>query len=348
MRHLLQKLEQIRAKPDCRTFILADAKDPDMTWGIPSFGESHASQAGAEGKDQPQGFRSAREFLEETRSVVRQGVIDIMLASVSTMDALAHRERLFEVSEVTPAVRINDTTDIWCQRGTRYRRSPSAPFSTAYIEEAQFGNLTASRAGAPVVNLGLYSMTFNNDLEADLRTLTAFRQFRAEAARLGFRYFLEVFAPNWAETGLSAGQVPDFVNDQITRTLAGVPSSGRPLFLKIPYFGPGPLEDLVAYDPSVVVGVLGGSSGTTYDAFKLLAEAQKYGARAALFGRKIKASEQPLVFIQMLRSIADGDLGPEEAVRAYHGELDKEGIPPKRPLEEDLRLTAAEMSYISA
>src|SRR5271163_1612883 len=335
---LYAKLAAIRANPSGRTFILADARDADMAWGIPSFGKTRSGQ----------GFRSAPAFHEEIRAVVHQGFVDVLLASASTLDTLAHKERLFESSHVTPAVRINDATDIWCQRGARYSESPSVPFATAYIQEAQFGSLTASREGTPVVNLGLYSMTFNNDLEADLRSLTAFRAFRAEAEKCGFRYFLEVFAPNSPNTGLSPEEVPAFVNDQIVRTLAGVPSSGRPLFLKIPYFGPRPLEELVAYDPSVVVGILGGSSGTTYDAFKLLAEGRKYGARVALFGRRIKDSEHPLTFIHMLRAIADGEIKPEEAVRNYHSELGKHGIRPKHRLEEDLLLTASEITYSSA
>jgi hypothetical protein len=335
---LFAKLAEIRANPLAGTFILADARDADMAWGIPCFGKARSGH----------GFRSAPAFLEEIRAVVAQGFVDVLLASASTMDTLAHKERLFEGSHVTPAVRINDATDIWLQRGARYCESPSAPFATAYIQEAQFGSLTAPRQGSPVVNLGLYSMTFNNDLEADLRTLRAFREFRAEAEKCGFHYFLEVFAPNSPLTGLSSEQVPAFVNDQIVRTLAGVPSSGRPLFLKIPYFGPGPLEELVAYDPSVVVGILGGSSGTTYDAFKLLAEARNHGARVALFGRRIKDSEHPLEFIRMLRLIADGEIKPEEAVKSYHRELEKQSIRPKHRLEEDLLLTPSETSYSSA
>jgi len=325
MDRLFAKLALIHSHPAERTFLLADARDADMAWGIPSFGKG----------------RGVPEFLDEIRAEVKEGIVDILLASVSTMDRLAHRERLFENSPVAPAVRINDATDIWCQRRARYREQPSAPFRTAYIEEAQFGSLTAPRDRAPAVNLGLYSLTFNNDLEADLRSLNAFREFRAEAERCGFRYFLEVFAPNCAEIGLTLEEIPDFVNDSIVRTLAGIPSSGRPLFLKIPYFGPKPLEDLVAYDSSIVVGILGGSSGTTYSAFKLLADAQQHGARVALFGRRIKDSEHPLLFIRMLRAIADGDLQPEEAVRVYHAELGKQHIQPKRDVSEDLQLTTS-------
>ncbi len=327
VKSLFAKLAEIRSNPSGGTFILADARDADMAWGIPSFGKARSGH----------GFRSAPAFLEEIRAVVRQGFVEVLLASASTMDTLAHKERLFEGSHVTPAVRINDATDIWRQRGARYHESPSAPFATAYIQEAQFGSLTASREGSPVVNLGLYSMTFNNDLEADLRTLRAFREFRAEAEKSGFHYFLEVFAPNSPNTGLSPEQVPAFLNDQIVRALAGVPSSGRPLFLKIPYLGPGPLEELVAYDPSLVVGILGGNSGTTYEAFKLLAEARKHGARVALFGRRIKDSEHPLTFIHMLRAIADGEIEPKEAVRNYHSELEKLGIRPKHRLDPPKR-----------
>jgi hypothetical protein len=124
-----------------------------------------------------------------------------------------------------------------------------------------------------------------------------------------------------------------------------VTQSGRPLFLKIPYNGPEALEELVAYDNRLVVGILGGGSGTTRDAFQLIHDAQKYGAKVALFGRKINLSEHPTTFIKMLRAITDGDLGPAEAVRAYHGELQALGIPPRRPLEDDQTLTDTTLSY---
>ena len=67
-------------------------------------------------------------------------------------------------------------------------------------------------------------MTFNNRLDEDLTSLEAYRAFREEAERKGFRHFLEVFDPN-APEGLSADTTPQFINDSIARTLAGV---GRP------------------------------------------------------------------------------------------------------------------------
>ena len=63
-------------------------------------------------------------------------------------------------------------------------------------------------------------------------------------------------------------QVGEMSLDWILRTLAGVPESGRPVFLKIVYHGPRAMEELAQYDPNLVVGILGGSAGTTYDAFK--------------------------------------------------------------------------------
>ncbi|HVX63046.1 MAG TPA: hypothetical protein VHC19_20660, partial [Pirellulales bacterium] len=121
--------------------------------------------------------------------------------------------------------------------------------------------------------------------------------------------------------------------------------AGRPVFLKVVYHGPKAMEELVSYDPHLVVGILGGGAGTTYDAFKLIAEAQKYGARVALFGRKINNAECQLAFVQFLRLIVDRVIGPEDAVRAYHGVLEKLDIRPHRSLADDLTLQTGVMSY---
>src|SRR5215469_12371486 len=335
---LLQKLNRLRDNPSSREFILADARDADMAWGVPSPGKAYPTPpAGSR-------WRTMPEFHEQIRAVVRQGIVDIVLASISTMSLLAHQERLFDSVVVTPAVRINDATDVWCPRHGRYREHPSLPFASGFIEEAQFGSLIGKPVGEPAVNLGLYSVTFNNQVPADRESLLAFREFRAEAQRKKFNYFLEVFAPN-IDAGIRAEDIPAFVNDNVCRMLAGVPRVGRPVFLKIPYFGPRAMEELVAYDPSMIVGVLGGGSGTTYDAFKLLADAQKYGARVALYGRKIKEAEDQLLFISFLREIVNGAISPEEAVRAYHGGLQAKKIPPVRSITEDMETADATLNY---
>ena len=212
--------------------------------------------------------------------------------------------------------------------GASYTQQPSRPFRTATVEEIR---------GAGAVDLALYSITPTGDAEIDVAALDAYREFRAQAARAGLRHFLEVFDPN--VPGLAPADPGAFLNDFIVRTLAAVPQASRPLFLKMPYHGPRAMAELVAYDPHLVPGVLGGSSGTTYDAFLLLEDARRNGARAALFGRKIKDSEHPLSFVRHLRAIADGELGAEAACRSYHAELDSLGIAARRPLEADLELT---------
>ena len=42
-----------------------------------------------------------------------------------------------------------------------------------------------------------------------------------------------------------------------------------------------------------------------------------------------------------MREVADGTVGPEEAVRAYHAELAKAGIAPLRSIEQDSEITEA-------
>jgi hypothetical protein len=190
----------------------------------------------------------------------------------------------------------------------------------------------------------LYSITLNNDTLLDLQTLEAYKAFRLEAERKGFRHFLEVFDPN-ASGAHSPADLSRFINDHIARLLAGVTSRGRPVFLKIVYHGPAAMEALSRYDPSLIVGILGGSAGTTFDAYHMLWEAKKYGARVALYGRKINNAEHQLSFVKYLRAVADDQLEPAEAVRAYHGDLHQFGIQPMRPLEDDLQATDTASSY---
>lgn len=290
-------------------------------------------------------MRTLAEYREQIRQIIQQGLVDIMLMSASTCEQLAIREKLFVNSHITPAARANDASDVFAIRGNRYINQPAQPFRTATIDQLQCGQVDCApherQLGA---TLGLYSVTFNNRLDDDLLTLEQYKQFRGECERTGFRHFLEVFDPN-APQGLSGEEVPGFINDAIARTLAGVPAAGRPLFLKVVYHGPRAMEELVTYDPHLVVGILGGGAGTTYDAFKLIAEAQKYGARVALFGRKINNAECQLAFVEFLRHIVDGVITPEEAVRAYHGVLQRLGIKPQRSLADDLQLQTAVMSY---
>jgi hypothetical protein len=335
-----RKLASIHADPSgSPEFILADAKDADMAFGIGAPGLS------PERHDGELRHKTLAEYREQIRQIIDQGLVDIMLMSASTCDQLAIQERRFEQSAITPAARANDATDVHVPRGGRVYLEPAHPFRTAAIDHLQCGHLDCSpierRLGA---NLGLYSVTFNNRLDLDLHTLEKYKEFREEAERKGFRHFLEVFDPNQAGA-IAPEQLGGFINDLIARTLAGVAQAGRPVFLKIVYHGPKAMEELVRYDPHLVVGVLGGAAGTTLDAFKLLEQVKKYGARAALFGRKINQAENQLAFIEFLRLIADGVLTAEEACQAYHGVLQKLGITPQRSLAEDMQLRTNVMSY---
>ena len=337
-----EKLANIHADPSGATdFIIADAKDADMAFGIGAPGRSPEAHSGE------LTFRSLAEYREQMREIVRHGDVDIMLMSASTSEVLTIQERLFQASPITPAVRVNDTTDIWVLRGASYPADPSQPFRSATIDHAQCGHVDCRAEERCLgADLGLYSITFNNRLEFDLAALEEFGRFRIEAERKGFRHFLELFDPN-APAGLTADQIPAFMNDTIARILAGVTESGRPIFLKMVYHGPQAMEELANYDPHFVVGVLGGSSGTTLDAFKLIQEAQKYGARLALFGRKINNAEHQTTFVKFLRLIVEGQVAPEDAVRAYHGVLQQLGIRPQRSLDDDLTLQTAVMHYAS-
>jgi hypothetical protein len=334
------KLARLHADPGgCRDFILADAKDADMALAIGAPGRSPEAHGGE------LRYRSLAEYRDQIVQIVEQGLVDIMLVSASTNELLTIQRRLFDASSVTPAARANDTTDIHILRSARYLTQPSLPFRTATLDHIQCGHLNCRpeerRLGA---DLGLYSLTFNNDAVLDREALEAYKAFRLEAEAKGFRHFLEVFDPNRSEA-VAPDQVPAFVNDAIVRTLGGVTERGRPLFLKIVYHGPRALEELIQYDPHLIVGVLGGSAGTTYDAFKLLSEAKRYGARVALFGRKINNAENQLAFVHFLRLIADDEITAEEAVRAYHGVLQRLGVRPHRTLETDLQLQTNVMSY---
>ena len=335
-----RKLAAIHADPHgCKEFLIADAKDADMGFGVPAPGVSPERHPGEVR------YKTLADYREQIRQIVRQGVVDIMLMSNSTSDQLTLHERIFDNSAITPAIRANDTTDIFVFRGSQIPQSASRPFRSAHLDHAQCGHLDcAPEDRVRGCDLGLYSVTFNNDLERDRESLLAYKEFREEAERKRFRHFLEVFHPN-VPGAVSPELLPSFVNDAIARSLAGVAQAGRPLFLKIPYPGPRALEELVAYDPHLVAGILGGSSGTTRDTFQLIHDAQKHGARIALFGRKINMAENQLALIEFLRLVVDGVVTPEEAVRGYHAVLDRLKIRPHRPLAEDQQITETAMSY---
>ena len=274
-RRLDEKLARIRGGAYTpRDFVIADAKDADMAFGCATPGP----ETDAEGR--PTGrFRPLADYRADIVRVLGSDLVDIMLTSLSTAEILT-REGAFAASSATPAVRLNDAGDIWLARGATYRHQPAMPFRTARLHRVH-----------AVADLGLYAITFYNDLEADRRTLDAYAEFRDEAAAAHVRHFLEVFNPHFPV------ETPDadfaaYNNDMIVRCLAGVSHRDRPIFLKAAYNGPRATEEIASYDPgNLIFGVLGGAAGTTRDCLELLKQAERYGARIALFGRKIYFAE---------------------------------------------------------
>ena len=62
---------------------------------------------------------------------------------------------------------------------------------------------------------------------------------------------------------------------------------------------------------------------------------KKYGVRAAIFGEKLYSVGDQHSFVRFLRTVADDQLSPEEAVRGYHAELKRKSIF-LRGLQDDL------------
>ena len=110
-----------------KAFIIADAKDADMAFGVAAPGPRRSRQANSYETD----WKTLEDFRVQIRDVIRQGIVDIVLLSASNVETLAMEERLFENSGVTPAARANDTSDIWAVRGGKYPREASRSFRTA-------------------------------------------------------------------------------------------------------------------------------------------------------------------------------------------------------------------------
>src|SRR5207248_1823024 len=176
MKSLELKLAEIKANQSARAFVIADAKDADMAFGVRAPGPRGYLSARGErpARFSPEiwtraeyGYRNLPEFLDIIREIVQQGVVDIMLMSAYVNEQLTIKEGLFRNSRVTPAARANDATDVWAVRHGCYTREAAQPFRTATIDQIQCGRLECERSAEEFAgaNLGLYSVTFVNELE---------------------------------------------------------------------------------------------------------------------------------------------------------------------------------------
>ena len=188
MKSLDHKLAEFKANSNSRAFIIADAKDADMAFGVRATGpRSYLSAQGERSaRFSPEiwsreefGYRNLPEFLDIIREVVDQGLVDIMLMSAYVNEQLTIKEKLFANSPITPAARANDTTDVWAIRHGCYTQEPARPFRTATLDHIQCGKIECDRSQPefPGANLGLYSVTFVNDLAQDQHTLQCFKEF---------------------------------------------------------------------------------------------------------------------------------------------------------------------------
>jgi hypothetical protein len=319
MKTLDTKLAKIRSgKYTSKDFIIADAKDGDMGFGRAAPGPR---------RDGSGTLKNKAEYLAAMSEMTKSGLVDIMLMSVSSCEALSAKG-FFTKSKVTPAVRLNDTTDIWSQRGSNYRETESYPFRTARPEKIK-----------KLADLGLYSVTFSNDVEADLYSLEKYGEFREECVAAKVRHFLEIFNPAM-DIGVKQAELGSYINDCIVRALGGVLSNEHPLFLKMQYNGAAAMEELASYDPTkLIVGILGGARGTTRDTFELASQCEKHGGRVALFGRKINFAEAPIELVRLMRGVIESNIKPADAVKAYHDHLGKNKLIADRDLKSDIEIT---------
>jgi hypothetical protein len=178
------KIAEIRANPSgSKAFIIADAKDADMAFGIGAPGPRRNSKI----NEYDSSWKSLEDYRAQIRDVVRQGIVDIMLLSASNLETLAIEERLFENSAVTPAARANDTSDVWAVRGGKYPGEASRSFRTATIDHIMYGSIDPKpNEKVTGADLGLYSITFTNNLDEEHHAL---RDFKNSGSRRNARDF---------------------------------------------------------------------------------------------------------------------------------------------------------------
>ncbi len=92
------KLKKITSgKYTPKDFIVADAKDPEMSGGASSTGPRDLA-------DESKGFHSVEHFRQTVVDMVKKGNIDIMLVAASSLEMIA-KTGIFKKSNVTPAIR---------------------------------------------------------------------------------------------------------------------------------------------------------------------------------------------------------------------------------------------------
>lgn len=265
--------------------------------------------------------RRQAEFLQLCRELSKDGFIDGCLLTPADAETLAVEERLFDTIPVTPLVRLNAETSIWSPRHGQYRNQAAQPFQTVSVKaqapEAAYCT-TISGALECHVRMGLYSITLNNDVDADRRTLLAYLEFAREVGdHPQFDHFLEVFLPNVNLPGLDTEKRGQYVADSIVRTMSYLKKHQRPRFIKTEFTSAATWRELCEFDPTLIIGALGGPRISTRKTLELAYNVVTNGGRAALFGRTIFEDDNPRAMCQALRAVLNRRLSVDAAFTAY-------------------------------
>ena len=301
----LENSDQLDASP-----IFVFAADPLATVGIQGLGYVLHPRPH---------YRTRPEFLQLQRDLVADGSIDGLLMTPADAEVLALEEGLFDGTPVTPLVRMNAETAIWSPRYGTYQSQHSRPFQTVFPDDAQaYCESLVAPALECRVSLGLYSITLNNDVVADERMLNAYIQFAHTVGEMeGFDHILEVFLPNIKLPGLDDEKRGMYVADSIVRTMNYLRKHQRPRFIKTAYTTAKVWNELTRFDPSLIIGALGGPRENARKTLQLANNVIQNGGHAILFGRTIFGEQSPVGIARALRNVLDEQMSPEEAHSMY-------------------------------
>lgn len=296
-----------------RSPIFVFAADPLAAGGVQALGLSRTPQPH---------YRTRPEFLQLLREMTQDGYIDGLLMTPADAEVLAVQEKIFDHSPVTPCVRMNAETGIWSPRFGQYRQQFSLPFQTVPLSDAAYCEELAGRVTACHVHIGLYSITLNNDVYHDERTLNAYMEFAKAVGKMStFYHFLEVFLPNVNRKGLSDEQCGAYVADSIVRTMSYLRQRERPLWIKTEFTTPEIWRQLCEFDPTLIIGALGGPRHSARRTLQLAHDVIANGGKVILFGRTVFEEDNPRLIAKALRAVLDRAQSVEEAHDEYQRAL---------------------------
>jgi hypothetical protein len=300
------------ANPDLlkRSPVFVFAADALVAYGITGIGMEQTPRPH---------YRTRPEYLQLQREITADGHVDGLLMSPADAETLAIDEGIFDNSPITPMVRLNAETWIWSPRHGNYNTQTSQPFRTVLTSEAgRYCTEAMTCARDCKIKLGLYSITLNNDTEADARTLGEFLEFAWECGNTpDFDYFLEVFLPNVNQPGMDKKKMGEYVADSIVRTLSYLRKHQRPLFVKTVFTDATIWKALTDFDPTMIFGALGGSYVNAKHSLKLAFDSTENGGRVILFGRAVFQEKNPRLMAQSLRAVLDRQKTPDDAHAMY-------------------------------